>query len=214
MLGLKHYRSVFLVLILLTSPLFATIVLNDGRPHEIDHDISEPLRIYDSPSGQPTTVKIIADITFRDVNVYGSSRFYMTAGTIHGALAQFDSSYIEVSGGKVDEDPFWLTDNALLVITGGYIDESFRAHDNSQIHVHGAGFTIGGLPVGYGLQSAREGTLRGALLNGGAIKSTLSFSENAALTLIPEPSALALLALAALRRRRRPPGTLSMSSPA
>ena len=59
----------------------AVIVLNDGLTHEISTTM-EDIAVYDSPSGEPTVVRLVAGAEAQDVGVFQNSRFEMIAGEI------------------------------------------------------------------------------------------------------------------------------------
>ena len=107
------------------GPARAAIVYDDGAVHEISTAVYR-IEIYDSLAGDPTVVKLLAGAGVWDVDVYNNSRFLMFDGTLGGTLALHDHSQAVISGGVVDEDPFYLTDSSRLTITGGYVDEALR----------------------------------------------------------------------------------------
>ena len=188
--------TVVLGFALAANPAGAAILFDDGLTHEISTRVGH-IEIYDSLSGEPTVVELVARGYISDVDVYQNSRFFMSAGILGGSLALHDYSSAEISGGIVDEDPFYLTDFSQLTITGGYVEEALRIHEDSQVFIHGSNFQVDGLPVDYGPLAATTGYLRGDLLDG-QIGCGLSINDTAAITLVPEPATLALLSLGSL----------------
>jgi len=82
----------------------------------------------------------------------------------------------------------------------------FRSYGSSEVFIHGSDFQLDGVPVGYGPVTRPIGFLSGDLLYG-RINALYAISDSAAVTLVPEPASLGLLALGgvALILRRKAP---------
>ena len=93
---------VFLTAIDITK---AEIIWDDGLVHNINYtDFSEPVHVYDSPLGQPTTVNVVTIIP----------------------------DPWEIINSPAFEEGLWVYDNSQLNISGGGIN-SLQAYGNSQI---------------------------------------------------------------------------------
>ena len=190
---------------LLANSANATIVYNDGGVHEINTDLFQAVEIYDGPLNQPTTVKLLLGGEIRDIDVYEHGLFYMTGGRINGTFALHNFGQAEISGGIVNEDPFYVTNNSRLTITGGQVSEPLRMFESCEVYVHGTDFKIDGVPVPYGPVAVTTGRLTGTLLYG-QIQLPFFIQDNSKLVLVPEPATILLLSLGILTllKKRRP----------
>jgi hypothetical protein len=116
-----------------------------------------------------------------------------------GYLDLFGSASLTMTGGSIDQH-LHTRDSTSVVITGGDVGPSLTAAELATIEIYGSGFNfpLGDLPVG-------SAQLTGLLADGTPIDTIYGRGENARITLIPEPSTVALLGLGfiVLGRRRR-----------
>ncbi|MHC4743797.1 MAG: PEP-CTERM sorting domain-containing protein [Planctomycetota bacterium] len=189
---------------LLEHPAVAVIVYSDGLVHEISTPVGEDIQVYDGPAGQPTLIRLLAGADTSDVDVFENSRFEMTGGAIgDGELGLHDNSTGHISAGSIADDPSWIGDFSTLTITGIDFLDALKLAGNAQVFIHGANFKLDGAPVGYGPITAPVTQLTGDLLYGQINCGIFFQSDTAVLTLVPEPTTLALLAIGALALRRK-----------
>jgi len=197
------WLRIMVVIFFCTVEGSAVQTYNDGGVHEINTPIAKSVQIYDGPANQPTTVELVAGGSVQDVDVYQNSLFLMSDGTFgDGRLALRDSSRGEISGGIVNDDPFYIWNNSQLIITGSDFSEGLWVYDEGQVYIYGSDFSIDDVPVGYGPVPVTNGLLEGTLWNG-QIRSALNIRDNGMVTLVPEPASLSLLLGTLLLTRKR-----------
>jgi hypothetical protein len=182
----------------------AVIVYDDGLVHEIDAPVYEDIQVYDGPAGQPTLLRLITGADTGEVDVFENSRFEMTGGAIgEGELRLHNNSTAHISGGSISDDPSWIGDSSQLTITGIDFIDALKLAGDAKVFIHGSNFSINGVPVDYGPVAPPGGHLSGDLLNGHIECGLWFLSDSAAVTLIPEPATIALLAIGALALNRK-----------
>jgi len=182
----------------------AVIIYDDGLVHEISAAVYGDIHVYDGPASQATLVRLIAGADTSDVQVFQNSRFEMTGGAIgEGELSLHDNSTGHISAGSISDDPSWIGDSSTLTITGIDFIDALKLDGDARVFIHGANFKIDDVPVAYGPVNPPGGHLSGDLLYGHIECGLFFLSDAAAVTLIPEPATLALLALGALALRSK-----------
>lgn len=86
---------------------------------------------------------------------------------------------VEVQMGASILGEFWVRDSSMAVLRGGQIAQ-LRQSADSLIEVWGDSFTVGGLPVPFGVVGATTGTLAGTLASGEAFSSTFDREDPSA----------------------------------
>lgn len=110
--------------------------------------------------------------------------------------AQHDTQLTIYSG--VIGDDLLTKDNSQVTIFGGTFGDIFDLIEESVVTIHGSGFNYG-----YGEITNSTGILTGTLANGDLINNRFYVHGNASIVLVPEPAALLLLGLGAVRLRSR-----------
>jgi len=186
-------------------------MLNDGGTHTIDFAVFEEVEVYDSLTGDPTTVNLVTggSIDHR-LRVFGNSQVNVSDGYITLDLYAYDNSQVTFSGGTITAGLYGFQ-NSYIAFSGGLIND-LRVYDNSQIDFTGgmiavdmrAGWyefgphtgviTIYGSDFNYPLGdiTASFGRLTGILANGDLIDNDFYIYDNAAIVLVPAPGAILL----------------------
>lgn len=145
------------------------------------------------------------------VQTRDDSHFTLSGGRIvsGNGLSLYDRSSAEISGGQ-NSGRLYVGAQASATLSGGTTDYIIYVIDRAHLTVVGSDFAIDGSSVGYatftGGQHIRHGRLTGTLLSGDGIDNDFVLYPQAALTLVPEPATLLLLAfggMGLLIRRRR-----------
>ena len=134
----------------------ATIIYNDGEVHIIDSAIEEWIDVYDSPTGEITTVNVIGDAWIYGLETFDNSQVNITGGDYVGELYLHDNSRGIVSddgtlglGGftydtsrlDISSENLWCTwawayDNSLINISAGHVSMPY-SEESSQINISG-----------------------------------------------------------------------------
>ena len=136
---------------------------------------------------------------------YDTGTLNLLGGRASQGLMSYDSSTVNILGGVIAES-LSARDSSVVTISGGRIYEELYAHDASIVTFVGSGFNYP-----YGEIPDSSGFLTGFLANGDPIARRFNTFDDASIVLVvPEPSSVALLAVAAFglaacawRRRRR-----------
>jgi hypothetical protein len=178
----------------------------------------------DSP-GADTTVALVDGGTALAVNVWESSTFIMSGGSILSGLESYDSSNITLSGGSVGSE-VRAFNSSTIVITSGSVFGVKAGDTGSMVEIHGgsiadhldpnggtitvfgSGFAIDGVPVPFGPIMTSSGNLTGTLASGDGINNPFIINPSSGqIILVAEPTSVFLFAtgLAGLawRSRRR-----------
>jgi len=189
----------------------AALMLNDGGVHTIDFAVSEEVEVYDSPTGDPTTVNLVTggSIDHR-LRVFDNSRANVSDGYLKWDLYAYDNSEVTFSGGTIDAGLYGFQ-NSHITFSGGLIHD-LRSYDNSQIDFTGglivtdirAGWydfgphtgviNIYGSDFNYPIGEIKDsfGRISGILSNGDLIDNDFYIYDNAAILLVPTPGAVIL----------------------
>lgn len=222
-----HILAVPFIVIFVYIPVtLATLTFDDGGIHTIDFAVDEEVEVYDSPTGDPTTVNLVTggSIDHR-LRVFGNSHANVSDGYLRLDLYAYDNSQVTFSGGTIDAGLYGFQ-NSHITFSGGLIHD-LRSYDNSQIDFMGgeivtdirAGWfdfgphtgviTIYGSNFNYpfGDITASFGILTGTLANGDLIYNDFYIYDNASIVLVPAPDAVILgsigLAFTGWKLRRR-----------
>ncbi len=101
------------------SPVMAVVEFNDGGVWDIDYEIIDDVWVDFETPGMGTTLNILEGGSILPRNL----------------LKGFEDSIINMSGGLIGS--LWAHDNSQVTISGGAIEEGFRAGGNSQVTISG-----------------------------------------------------------------------------
>lgn len=130
---------------------------------------------------------------------YGSSVVSVFGGAIFDDVTAYDSSAVRIIGGRVGEGAN-AEDSSRVDVFGGTIDE-LRSGSPTGQGTHACILSVYGTDFNYSYGAIHEpsGTLTGILANGDPIEATFEIYDNASIVLlVPEPSSVLLLSVAAL----------------
>lgn len=220
--------AVTILLSIVTVIAEGYVVYNDGEVHEIDFTINDTVGVFDSSTGNPTTLNLVENGFIDSLIVMDSSVVNIFDGVIGGHFESQYSSQVSVSGGAINGS-FWAVDYSQVDITGGFI-ESLRASDDCQflisggtianrldvewsgnIIIQGSNFAVDGQPFGYGVLSSVYGgwlndepdrILTGTLSGGEQIDNLFGIGHTGQIVLVPEPATLLLLGLGVVMLRK------------
>ena len=146
-----------------------------------------------------------------ELRALSNSEINIANGTVGVFCTDF--SCVKITGGQIRPasgfSPYlYAHRSAEMHIYGGQFSGVFTSDQSASIIFHGSDFKINGLAVTPGEYFASDftsGLLTGKLDSGALLNHNFTISENASITLTPEPATLALLALGglALLRRKR-----------
>ena len=166
----------FLVVLAMQSKRAGAIIIyDDGGVHTIDSFIGDGVEVYDSTTGDFTTVNVVsgglikAPLTgYGYLAGYDNSRIKLDGGRVENNLVGWDNAQIEVSGGEVGDHVIAYDDSyldlsggsalgALVLIgdstatlSGTTIGTALQLENNSHLTIWGSNFAIDGVSVGYG----------------------------------------------------------------
>jgi hypothetical protein len=200
----KSILALAMIVLSFFSPLSAEAVVhfNDGQTHNIDYEIGQVEVDYESP-GVQTRVNLLdgGSIGGDHLEAWEDSLIYLYGGVITGELVSNGRSHIYIYGGYVRDDTF-VRHYAHMEVFGGRIGDGAHedyliAEDNSSVNIYGWDFALDGQPVDYG-ELVSSGVLTGILSSSELINTRVYITQNAKITLVPEPTTLLLLALGAV----------------
>jgi len=202
----------FIVMFIYIPAALSILTFNDGDIHTIDFTVNEEVEVYDSPTGDPTTVNLVTGGSIEHrLRVFGNSIANVSDGYLKWDLYAYDNSEVTFSGGTIDAGLYGFQ-NSHITFSGGLIHD-LRSYDNSQIDFIGgeivtdirAGWfdfgphtgiiTIYGNDFNYPFGEITDsfGILTGTLANGDFIDNDFYIYDDASIVLVPAPSAVLLV---------------------
>ncbi len=223
----RYYRIAFFLSVAFTaSALSATadiITFDDGAIHIINASNSYPsdgATIEDSGTGDPTTVIVQPGGSFgSSVWVRGTSLFQLDGGFLAAYVHAGDSAHIDIISGSIGSvgsggDAVDVYAAGTATVYGGVLNGSLNANPGGTIDLMGgslAGDMVAGgggtiiihgsnFNMPYGPVQPITGLLTGTLADGTSL--SVNFNRDSRgigyITLVPEPSTLALLGAGAV----------------
>jgi hypothetical protein len=144
--------AVLVVWLISSSEVSATVTYDDGGVHNINFVIDELVEVWDSSSGDVTTVNLVSGGSIKGDGLYAHdhSQINVSGGFIDGGsikynLKAYDNSQIDISGGSIG-NYLYATDNSEVTLSGGFIAANLEAHFSSNVIITGGsiGFFYGG----------------------------------------------------------------------
>ena len=187
------------------------ILYDDGGTHDFTTDSRySTLEVFKSSSGDPTRVNLLTGGQVESIMVV-DSQVNIAGGAVRNGVSTSGHSYLTISSGIVSENDgipnIVVGPGSYAVITGG--DVGSTALDIlGTMEIHGTGFMIDGISVGYGQVTASSGWITGTLQNVDSLETAFYTEGSGSIILVPEPAAMGLLGLGGLllRVRRWNPG--------
>ena len=160
--------SIGTVIVTLYMGTVSALIINDGAVTNINSDLGDQdLQIFNN-GANPTTVNFVSGANVdRDVQVFDTSSFTMSDGSIGQALDLNDASSATVSGGTIGDGINVHGNSTLNLLDGYYGSEDMDFFGTSSIFMSG----------GNG-ESFNSNDSVNALITGGALES-ISADENA-----------------------------------
>lgn len=129
----------------------AQVIFSDGSTSVISEAINDPLRIEDSPAGNPTTVILTFGADLRGSNssdnsvvVFGSSSVVLAGGRTAQDVRLRDLASLRLSRGEIADD-LEVDEDSRAIMTGGSVADDVEVTGN-------AVFTIFGGSIGQDLE--------------------------------------------------------------
>lgn len=196
-------KKLIIVLILMVVGKCGALVLNDGRHHVIDYNLSDGITLQENFWHEQTTVLItptgtVAWCTLLDgsvatiegsvaggVSMNDDSVLILQGGSIRLNVSAHQNSDLYITGGTITAY-IGIRDNAQAIISGGSV-ANYSVQDNGVVTVYGRDFVIDGHQVGYGEFRQGNGRLTGILDSGESFDVTFGIYGNANMVLVADP---------------------------
>ena len=197
-----------LVLLLPCTSAFASLWYNDGGHYIINTYLGDSVFIDEGFPGQETTVEVVISGQVGDVRVFEDGVFSLNGGTCDTVML-YDNSEAFING---THHRLALFDNSTMHIYNSLLTPLLNVYDTAKVILYGYDFTIDGQSYGNGTYSVTDlppvlsipiWKLAGYFENGNAFEYWTILDTTAQLTLVPEPTTLALLGIGGLWLRKR-----------
>ena len=150
-----------------------TIIYDDGGIHEINTFINGGVEVYDSSTGNPTTVKLLSEGLIQwGLLAYNNSQVTISGGSMGYGLGAYDNSQVTIFDGTIGED-LAAENNSQITIFGGSIGEYLLAHNESRI-------TISGGSIGEYMAAFDNSQV---IMSGGSVVTELIVGNNSQITI-------------------------------
>lgn len=161
------------VLCLGVSNVEGTVTFDDGWAHEINTFINGGVKVYDSSTGNPTTVKLLSEGLIQwGLLAYNNSQVTISGGSMGYGLLACDNSQVTIFDGTIGED-LAADNNSQITIFGGSIGEYLLAHNESRI-------TISGGSIGKYMAAFDNSQV---IISGGSVAMELMVGHNSQITI-------------------------------
>lgn len=136
-----------------------------------------------------------------DLYAEDNSVVNVSGGAISYRIIAKNNSVVNISGGHVIQE-LRVFGSAQVAYSGGSFDLGIIVGENGILTIEGTDFAVDGIPVDFSKVNISSGHITGMLDSGDILDTDFSILDSAQIYLMPEPSALLLLAAGVIFMRR------------